>query len=116
MGVSSACAFSLHEPHGKWEFLFKESSEDKSETDSPDVIETYRKKPQLWLLRVLYKSSVRLNGIKQCFCSRSKPKLLDDFELVRDQWLMFFFQQLIVSGWWFQIFFIFTPTWGNDLI
>ena len=21
-----------------------------------------------------------------------------------------------VSGWWFQIFFIFTPTWGNDPI
>ena len=21
-----------------------------------------------------------------------------------------------IAGWWFQIFFIFTPTWGNDLI
>ena len=45
-------------------------------------------------------------------CEWNPQNLMND---TRKWWTMFK-QKTSSSGWWFQIFFIFTPTWGNDPI
>ena len=60
-------------------------------------------------LGVLRGVRVGVEGLKkvQCFPKRLKES---NFEFGMD------FGMTSFSGWWFQTFFIFTPTWGDDPI